>query len=76
MSEWIKCSDRLPEDRQKVLARILYYTDYPTFRDFTDFITVLRFTKRCGGYWEADSNYNLEQVTHWMPLPPPPTEGK
>ena len=59
MNEWIKTTDRLPEDDRHVLCLtrtkkglwnvvIGYYMD---------------------GFWRVGMNSN---VTHWMPLPEPP----
>lgn len=69
---WIKCSERLPEDGETVIARVFYYTDYPNFRDESDFISILCYEPSRGSCWRGDSNYNLQQVTHWRPLPAKP----
>lgn len=67
--EWIKCSERMPDNTQMLLAFsqgeivpaywnwVVNPIDYKKYRDFTYL-----------------SGYTLEGVTHWMPLPPPPTE--
>ncbi len=54
MSEWIRCSDRLPVDDQTVLA---FHHDNCDLMFFED------------GIWR-DREYNVSwEVTHWMPLP-------
>ncbi|KZR10456.1 DUF551 domain-containing protein [Klebsiella aerogenes] len=67
--EWIKCSERIPEETQKLLVYsngeviagfwnyVMPPIDYKKYRAFTDF----------GGR-------KLDIATHWMPFPTPPTE--
>lgn len=67
--EWIKCSERLPDNTQMLLAFsqgeivaaywnwVVNPIDYKKYKDFT-----------------CLSGCTLDGVTHWMPLPPPPTE--
>ncbi|ECC9987772.1 DUF551 domain-containing protein [Salmonella enterica] len=62
MSKWIKCSDRMPDDMSDVLV--------------TDGIDV-GFMWCAGDEWDSwDKRYALDSddITHWMPLPEPPTE--
>lgn len=70
MSEWIKCSERLPKEYVEVLIRI----------SCNDYFNIENgMYKGCGlwlGAWSATygekgSGY---QVSHWMPLPEPPTD--
>lgn len=57
MSEWIKCSDRMPNRNERVLC----YNGEVLFESVWDEI------------WQDGQNYwELENVTHWMPLPQPP----
>lgn len=72
MSDWIKCSERLPESKGFVLARsigaiddesqtgtlVLYYS--PLFKESERFHSMHRVTH--------------VTVTHWMPLPAPPQD--
>lgn len=56
--QWIPCSERLPEERQKVLV---------TLETFTG----VRFVRMD---WIKDGNWwlwNSDNVTAWMPLPEP-----
>ncbi len=66
MTEWIKCSERLPEDVTKVLIAVLNPWGYTVEASWW-----------CGGgdppYWSVgDDMIDVEHVTHWMPLPEPP----
>ncbi|WP_038222927.1 DUF551 domain-containing protein [Xenorhabdus bovienii] len=58
--EWIKCNDRLPNDDG-------YYLVYETFNNRVgdDYF----FHNGSGDHWKLFHEY----VTHWMPLPEPPT---
>ncbi len=64
MSEWIKCSDRMPPECQMVL--VMCDGDY----DFGNIIGgVMKIF--CMGDWKIIHN---AEVTHWMSLPEPPAE--
>ena len=63
--EWIKCSERLPDNTEFVLCiekRSGYGTYGQPFVCWHD-----------GDGWVGKTNYR-PTVTHWMPLPEPPTE--
>ncbi len=60
---WIACSDRLPQADERVLV---YFKN--KIRDFQS-ITLSEFIDG-----EFNMGSKLFQVTHWRPLPPPPTE--
>lgn len=72
-NDWISVKDRLPEINQEVLISygkkpflliaFLYHPQYPK-KDVKVF---------CG---TNNTNYSLEYVTHWMPLPEPPRKTK
>lgn len=65
MSEWIKCSERMPEFYYSVLATDEHedmVIAMPVFLDAGD---------RCAF---TLSNGDIFIATHWMPLPQPPTE--
>lgn len=60
MCEWIKCSERMPEELEDVLV-----TDGRSVE-----VMYLNF-----GLWyvtSTDSAICGDEVTHWMPLPEPP----
>lgn len=60
--EWISVEDRLPEKHQCVLAYHKYEPESPD--------VICENTYFSGGFWLSDGS----KVTHWMPLPSPPTE--
>ncbi|MGP3209197.1 DUF551 domain-containing protein [Serratia marcescens] len=70
MSEWIKCSDRMPDYRAPVLI-----TDGElvamSCRSRLDSIGRDPWQTT---YQSGDATKCLSTVTHWMPLPEPPTD--
>lgn len=58
--EWISVEDRLPTHED---GKVLIYTAYG--------ISIGE--KTVSNRWRGD-NAIPKQITHWMPLPPPPTE--
>jgi hypothetical protein len=74
-SKWIKCSDRLPEHRQKVIA-------YNTRKEI---VSSAQYSDEALDTNVIKDNewYNLEEcepvngeVTHWMALPEPPKDNE
>ena len=69
--EWIKCSDRLPDDCKPVLA---------VWMGQTQDVTFIHDDGVWFGYDPFDDNYRGEEVTdchltHWQPLPDPPKDN-
>ena len=63
---WRKCSDELPEDGAEVLAT-----------DGEGIWLCYKTTMSDGSPWfQPDGLPEIEGVTHWMPLPSAPKEGK
>ncbi len=60
MSDWIKCSELMPDDYQDVLVTNGTEID-------------LQFTVK-GDWILPDFGYKDLKISHWMPLPEPPTE--
>lgn len=64
--EWIKCSERMPEETGDIIV-------------FSDGIVMsgISYSRRKGFYIDAleyDDYEPIDDVTHWMPLPNPPTK--
>lgn len=64
MSDWIKCSERLPELGVEVMAADIY-KEIAIGHYFLGYQDKLCF---------SDSGDHLGTITHWQPLPGPPTE--
>lgn len=67
---WIKCSERIPEEDQGTVigwnAETGEVGEYFYDNDEVDCFSYYNF---CGYH-----SLNADVITHWMPLPPPPTE--
>lgn len=73
MSEWIKCSDRLPMDE---LTNPAYETmECIAYSKSTGVITAWYAVGGChvGKRW-GQWSVTYADITHWMPLPEPPKE--
>ncbi|QGU13977.1 DUF551 domain-containing protein [Leclercia sp. 119287] len=59
--EWIKCSERMPE----VMVTVITSNGFDIGQGWWD-----------GDDWKSFDCHDVVpgKVTHWMPLPPPPTE--
>jgi hypothetical protein len=78
MSEWISVEDKLPsEDRQ---IEVVFYAR--PFEWFTGIFSPSNFNDGMGGVFEHhdhqgdDMYHEVKDVTHWMPLPEPPTAAE
>jgi len=68
--EWIKCSERMPEISSRVLVAIRgKYVTNATYTSWTGAKTEKGRAPRF-----EDLRGIVHQVTHWMPLPEPPTD--
>lgn len=66
MGEWIKCSERMPQDGQQVLCWLV--------RNPRQLILYFKAEK------ESDRHSHFppirdDLITHWQPLPPPPEDA-
>ena len=76
--KWISVKDRLPEIIKNTHDNDVDHSEEVIIIANGEVITgtSLYFDGSylfCG---EMDENFNLNEVTHWMPLPKPPEEGK
>lgn len=62
MSEWIKCEEQLPQQNEEVLV----------FGE--SWGTVVAFLNHHGNWDDGDFYADISGITHWMPLPEPPTD--
>ncbi len=77
MSEWISVEDRLPDAGSYVLAAIPYSFLTGTKLEKNGFtvITLIYDKGEEGAFWFDDrAGEEQQDITHWMPLPKPPTE--
>ena len=66
-SEWISVEDGLPEESGTYITAAL---DGHTTR-----VTFVKWQKR-NRHWELAGARSYWKITHWMPLPEPPGEGR
>ncbi len=64
--EWIKCSERMPDETGDIIV-------------VSDGIVMsgISYSRKKGFYLQAleyDADEPVDDVTHWMPLPKPPSE--
>lgn len=65
--EWIKCSERMPKHGE----RVIFSTVKVVYAGYWDDGLYLR---KPVGKWNWNGRIFHGDVTHWMPLPAPPTE--
>lgn len=69
MSEWIKCSERMPENPG--LGRQFPYVLCASENGWLT-IAFYDYNRKC---WDDGDFYDhINDITHWMPLPAPPAE--
>lgn len=78
---WISVEDRLPEDDQNILVLGSLVVTIPIEKVYLDFNPQVYSALFCNGYFlrlgiPFDYYVDLENVTHWMPLPEPPSNHK
>ena len=62
--QWISVKDRLPDDNDRVIA----------FRPYEAEVSAYRYCVKWG--WSLKTSMSYNRITHWMPLPEPPEEGR
>ncbi|ERK06071.1 hypothetical protein L580_2755 [Serratia fonticola AU-P3(3)] len=72
---WIKCSERMPADCQTVLCNnmLTELSGIPFIADYVGMFELHDGTRYEAGFY---INRTPQTVTHWMPLPAPPTTEK
>jgi len=68
MSNWIRCSERMPEICDDVLVRVINPSE-----------TLMAYLSHSGNFCYDRDGEGEEitcEATHWMPLPEPPKEGE
>jgi len=67
MMEWISVKDRLPDCNDKVLV----------YDDYLERVLPAEFNRVFEDIYDnCESFITHRYITHWMPLPEPPKEGK
>jgi len=73
MSDWISVEDRLPE---KQIECVFYSNPYEWWTgmftpkgEMSD-VNIFEYHQ----HWGDDGYHKVDKVTHWMPLPSPPTD--
>lgn len=89
--EWIKCSDRMPEERETIFAKLKgtdrwngamfekASDDVRVVQVFSDGSRRVYHDNTVDGKWHCESRSPLlknVKVTHWMPNPELPKEGR
>ena len=70
MSEWIKCSERLPDETYPYGC----HTDDVLCRTRAGKFVIAMLARTTTGPAWYDQNSLERDITHWQPLPPPPAE--
>lgn len=65
-SRWIPVEERLPEEGKNVLIFVKCMNNW----------WHIEVDWRIGGCWFNNAETDWNKITHWMPLPEPPEEGK
>lgn len=71
MSEWISVNDRLPIEKDDLTG---YWNTVDVIACKGQHVFCCRFDagNTCG-FWHKFNDDGAEHITHWMPLPSPPT---
>lgn len=67
MADWIKCSERMPDEDGRVIGYGATLSVGEFYFDAED--ETFSFSNYCG-----EHHFTTKDVTHWQPLPEPPQE--
>lgn len=80
--EWIKCSDRMPEEHDSFFSKLKKTErwfasmwkkesdDVLIVKEFTDGTRMVTHGRTIDGQWESERRQGFEhKITHWMPFP-------
>ncbi len=73
-TEWIHCSERLPEDDEKVLVWFEYFRYGEYNRLYRTIGTSTMYDGEWSGFVNGSSGWHQLRIIAWMPLPEPPVE--
>lgn len=74
MSEWVKCSDRMPELGEWVLCSIKSMFTRAPMLVLKAYIYAKDTQYEKMMFKSDDKTWRIEEIERWMPLPPPPKE--
>lgn len=87
-NEWIKCSDEMPEEQETIFAKFKgtdkwspamfsqSSEDVRVVIAFADGTRRVSHSHTINGKWECEKHPLKRTVTHWMPNPELPKEGR
>ena len=61
--EWIKCSERMPENDTNVLVYGI------------GGINIMAYESEINWWYEDEGRHDADEITHWMPLPEIPNKN-
>lgn len=70
--EWIKVTERLPNDMEYVIAYDPVKSEEEKESPDVEGVMALYYTKKGGFLYVDEFVRPIPSVTHWMPLPSPP----
>lgn len=69
--DWISVNGRLPEEGEPIFVYgVLEHIPRPGIYKARYFSKINEYKRDV--FWESEWAYDIDKVTHWMPLPKPP----